>query len=94
MTTRCVCRCHAEALAQAAVAREAVSPGMQSALVNYYLTEAQHDPGADVDDVIEAAVASGCACLNNHTPALRERRIWGPRIVPRETVPMNSEGEE
>jgi hypothetical protein len=93
MTTRCRCRCHAEALAQAAVAREAVSPGMQSALVNYYLTEAAHDPGADVADVVEAALACSW-CLNAHVPALLERRIWGPRIVHRETVPTDSEGDE
>lgn len=90
---KCWCRCHVEALAQAAVAREAVSPGMQSALVTYYLNEAAYDTGAEATDVIEAAVACG-RCVNAHCEALLERRIWGPRIVPRETVPTNSEGEE
>jgi hypothetical protein len=90
MTDRCTCLCHVEEVAQARLARE----GGQLATAFYYAQEAKHYPGADVTDVIEAAVASGCACLNNHAPALLVRRVWAPMIVRRETVPTDSEGEE
>lgn len=76
---RCLCLCHVEEVAQSRIARE----GGQMATAFYYAQEAKHYPGADVEDVIEAAVAMGCACLANHCPALLERRIWGPRIVSR-----------
>lgn len=92
-TAKCWCRCHVEALAQAAIAREAVTPGMQSALVTYYLQEAAHDTGAETDDVIEAALSCP-RCRNAHCPALLQRRIWAPMVVKRETVPTDSEGEE
>jgi hypothetical protein len=90
LSPRCTCLCHVEEVAQARLARE----GGNMATAFYYAQEAKHYPGADVDDVIEAAVASGCACLPNHCAALLQRRIWAPQIVRRETVPTNSEGDE
>lgn len=40
---------------------------------------------ADTDDPVEAALASGCNCLNNHCPALSSipRPARRPRIVRR-----------
>lgn len=84
----CPCRCHRSSLAHAAIAREALLPG----LVRDHLEADLRDPGAPTTDAVEAVLACPL-CVAWHCDALLERRIWGPRIVPPPDVDLTDYGE-
>lgn len=54
-----------------------------------------HDPivpeGVDVTDVIEAAVAQGCRCLDDHCPALLDQPE--PAILADTSTAWNDQGD-
>lgn len=79
----CPCPCHNSDRAASRIAREAD----QFHTMFYFAQEALRFQGVDTDDVVEAAVASGCSCINDHVPALQVKRIWGPRIIPKAETP-------
>lgn len=87
---RCECPCHNEDRAAARIAVEAAQYHTAFQLAQ----QANRALGADTDDVIEAAVASGCECLNDHVPALQIKRIWGPAIREREPAESQADGGE
>lgn len=79
----CLCPCHSAMLGDANDAMQRGDAGEAARITG--LIGFDLPPWANVENVLEAAVASGCSCLKNHAPALAKRppkydppRPWSP----------------